>query len=240
MDFVTQHSASIAPARGDHPTRVLRFHGVIDEKNISCDRVNARVKAIFIAPTHSDNFLYNTLVACQLDVDSGFAKKIIIESFFDPRTNDAEQYLQTYLQNYEGYNLFGNALHFEEAKGLMVALEINAGQLSTTDRHVLRRLSRDYKPQWFKSNYEATITLGMDIQNRFFSQHKSEIIPFITQWFYPTLREVYTDVLEDSDVVELYPEKIFIMEHKPTAFTSRIHYYYKHYCKQYRNQKCLA
>ncbi|WP_290568021.1 Lpg0189 family type II secretion system effector [Leeuwenhoekiella sp. UBA6783] len=226
--------------RGEFPTRIIRMEGDISSAGVSCEEVNKTLQEVFTKKIDPNYFLYNTLIGCMVSTETGLAVRFIIDSYFDSRTNEAERYLQSYIREYEGYDLYGIPMHFEEAKGMAISLEISAAQEDSREEHRVLRLSRDYRTLWFNSNYAFMTRFIGDVKERFYSQKTENILPFIKEWFYPTLDKIYADILPRANLVELYPEKIFLMEESPKVFTSRLHFYYKHHCMRYENRKCLV
>lgn len=226
--------------RGNHPTRVIRVEGKITQQGIYCEEVQKTINESFFKKLTSSHFMYNTLIACNYDPDTQFASRIVIDSYIDPLTNEDETVLEQIEQDYEGYDFYGVPLHIEKAKGVAVSLEMNAAREDGRGDFRVLLFRRDHKSLYFDSNYELNKQLITDIRQRFYSQDKNKILPFIQQWFYNGLEHSYEPLLHQVNLMELMPERIFLMQAGKPIFTSHLHMYYTHHCQQYDSRVCLS
>ena len=79
-----------------------------------------------------------------------------------------------------------------------------------------------------------------DVFEQFYSNDPEHILPFLDKWLFPNAGSLYREILAQSNHVELWPERIFIMEQGERIFVSQYKYYFNHHCEQYENHRCLA
>lgn len=226
--------------RGNHPTRIIRLDGKITESGLSCVDVQKSINDSFFDKIPASHFMYNTLMVCNYNPDTRYANRFLIESYIDPLTDEDETVLQQLEQNYEGYLIYGIPFHIEKAKGVVVSLEMNASREDRRGDPRVIRFRRDYNSLYFDSNYELTKQLIIDIRHRFYSQDQNKVLPFIKQWFYDGLENSYANLLQQVNLMELMPERIFMMKTGNPIFTSHMHMYYTHHCQNYDSKTCLV
>jgi hypothetical protein len=228
------------PSRSiDFPTQIIRIQSNITELQLNCDQVNEQIEKTLLDHITSDKFTYNTLIYCSYDPETQFATQFTINSYFDPLTNDAVDYLKTFLSEYNDSDLMGTKLQIESAKGLIIAFNISAGMKKKPDTPPFVVYRQDRSNFYFKSNYEMSTQLLPDIYENFFSNDPNKILPFLDKWLFEHAGNLYKAVLRDSNYVELQPEKIFLMEHGANIFVSRLKHYFNHNCNKHERQRCL-
>jgi hypothetical protein len=223
----------------DYPTNIIRVSGDINQDKLYCDDVFAEIERLFVSKIKSDKFFYNTYVSCTYDKKTYFASKFFINSYFDPLDDQANDYLEQYIKENNGRDVFGAKFEVEKARGVIVSLNIAAGQKSEPLDSTLVRFRQDRSNYFYPSNYALLYELVNDIKARFFSSNPDVILPFLNKWFFPSAEKVYYSVLRKSNYVELQPERIFLMDKKPTVFTSKLHFSYAHNCFKNANKRCL-
>ena len=100
---------------------------MLEGQELNCDQVNDIVQHTILDHISNDNFTYNMYVSCTYNPDNGMATQYKIYSYFDPLTDEAIHYLETYLKEYNGSDLMGTKLNIESARGLIIALSMSAG-----------------------------------------------------------------------------------------------------------------
>jgi len=225
--------------RGHHPTRIVRLDGEITESGVSCQDVQQAVADTFFSHINGSHFLYNTLMMCHYDPQTHDAAHLSIDSYIDPISNDDEAMLHQLEQTFEGYLFFGVPLHIEKAQGVIISLELNAAREDKHGDPRIIRFRRDHKTLYFNSNFDLTKQFIIDVRRRFYSQNPDVILPFIRQWFYESLGDAYASLLRKVNLVELLPERIFVMQSGEPTFTSHLHMYYLNHCQRYDSKVCL-
>lgn len=224
----------------DFPTQIVRFHAELKNYTKKCSSTDPEIKAFFTGKIEkTDLIYYNIFIQCQYDPKTEFAISVSINAYLDPLTDEAVEYLKTYISEHNGHDLLGTRFEMESARGLVVSLNIDAGIPQDEYATVLLRYQHDNKTLYFPNNYEMLKILITDIKKNFYSNDAQYILPFMTRWFYSHSAMVYGRVLKMSSYVELQPERIFTMERAPFAYTSPLRMYYSHSCKNYPNKKCL-
>ncbi|WP_367606250.1 Lpg0189 family type II secretion system effector [Legionella sp. W05-934-2] len=227
-------------SRENHPTRVIRMEGKINQSGLSCQEVQNKLGEDFLNKIQPSRFMYNTLSMCQYDPETEFATRFMMDSYFDPLTDDDEAVLEQLEQDYEGYLLYGIPLHIERAKGVVVSLEVNASREDKKGSPEVIRFRRDFNSLYFDSNYELNKQLIVDVRERFYSQDQNRILPFIQKWFYNGLERTYASMLSKVNLMELMPERIFVMNSGKPIFTSHMHMYYTNHCQKYDSKVCIG
>ncbi len=223
----------------DYPTQIIRTVGNLEGQELNCDEVNDTVQKTILDHITGDNFTYNMYVSCSYNPDTGLATRYIINSYFDPISDEAIRYLETYIAEYNGSNLMGTKLNIEPAKGLIIALSIAAGTKKNPDHPPFIEYRQDRSNFYFKSDYEMRHKLFKDISQSFYSNDPDKILPFLDKWVFSYAGFVYRAVLRDSNYVELQPERIFLMQQEGDIFVSNLKYYFAHNCTKYDNHRCL-
>ncbi len=232
-------ASTLLPKRtADYPTQIVRMEANLSGQPKSCDQVFQHIDAFFTSHITYDKFLYNTILYCTFDPNTHFATKFMIDSYFDPVDENAAAYLQKYITNHNGRNLLGSPFYVENAKGLVVSLNIDVGIEDEKDPNTLLRLEHDNSGHYFSSNYTMMVDLKTDIYQRFYSNNPDVILPFIDKWFLTSML-LYQRALSKANYVELQPELVFLMEKGPEIFTPKLRMYYAHHCSKYENQHCL-
>lgn len=236
----THHESTNSNARSqDYPTQIIRMTANVDGQQLTCDNVNEEIEKNVLKPLSADKFNSTTLVGCTYDPQTRLATEYEINSFFDPINDEAIGYLNTYLDQYNGFNLMGTPLKIESAKGVVVALDFSAGKKKNQDTPPFIEYRHDHRDYFFKSNYELKQKLFNDVQNQFYSNDPQKIFPFLDKWIIKKSKSIYQAVLKDANYVELQPHRIFLMEKTGDIFVSKLNFYFAQSCLKYENQRCL-
>ncbi|KTD61613.1 Lpg0189 family type II secretion system effector [Legionella spiritensis] len=236
-EVMSNHQSLIR--NGNYPTQIVRIRGEFAHPSRYCDEVLGDIDEFFNRKITSDQFLYNTLVFCGFDPATEYATQFAINSYFDPLNDKAVAYLQTYLAEHNGRELLGTTFQVEEAKGVAVSMDIDAGEEADRSSQVLTRYRHDNQTHYFSSNYDLTKQLITDIRQRFYSNDPDKILPFLQKWFFHNAGSMYYYVLKSSNFVELRPQRLFIMDKEPKVYTSPLRMYFAHHCDNYENSRCL-
>ncbi|MFI4918697.1 MAG: Lpg0189 family type II secretion system effector [Legionellales bacterium] len=223
----------------DYPTQVIRIKGNMTELQLTCEQVNDQIEKTLLDHITSDKFTYNTFIYCSYDPETRYATQFGINSYFDPLSDVAVDYLKTFLAEYNDSDLMGTKLQIESAKGLIVAFNLTAGTKKNPDTPPFVVYRQDRSNYFFKSNYAMRSQLLPDIYDNFFSNDPEKVLPFLDRWLFSHAGNLYKAVLRDSNYVELQPEKIFLMEHGADIFVSSLRHYFNHNCSKYENHRCL-
>ena len=224
----------------DVPTHIVRMEAYVDGMKLKCEEVVAQIANFFTKPISSEEFYYNIITYCGYNPDTGLAFKFAIHSYFDPMTDGAVAFLKTYLAEHEGQNLLGSKFHVEEAQGLAVSLNVEAGRAQDEYANTLLRLREDHQSLYFPTHYEMLKLFTVDMYKNFYSSDLNVIMPFFNRWFYAGAGPIYASVLSRSDFVLLRPELMFLMGHAPKVYTSPLHRYFAHDCrKKGQDARCL-
>lgn len=227
----------------DFPTQIVRVSGNLTGLELSCDDVENEIDQIFSKKISPNLFTYNTYVSCGFDEHDPeqYATNFSIQSYFDPLTDNAVDYLKNYLKEYNGYNLFNTTtLQIENAKGIIVSMNLNAGLKNNPDKTPFMLYRQDRNNFYFKSNFDMRKELITDIYQRFYSNDPDMILPFFDKWIFSYAGSVYYSILKASNYLELQPERIFVMENEGDIFVSDLRYYFANLCmKRNSNKHCL-
>lgn len=224
--------------RSDFPTQIVRVKGNVASLNLTCNEVNQEIDHIFIDKITSTQFFYNTYIFCQYNPETHNAVQFSIHSYFDPINDEAIHYLQDYLNTFNGYDLLGTPFKIESAKGVVVALTINAGFRDNKDAP-LTLYHQSHSNFYFKHHFELRNTLISDIRNRIYSKDPDQLLSFFDTWVFPEAGKFYRHILSRSNYIEIQPEMIFLMKDEPKVFVSNLKYYYGKDCSKSQNQHCL-
>ena len=222
-----------------YPTQIVRIQGNIEDAKVDCDTVSDTIDEMFSDQIPSGQFFYNTFVYCGYNPETGLARSVLINSYFDPLSDQAIAYYEQYKADTEGKSLFGVPFHIEDAKGLIVSLHIAAGVKESPQDPTLHMFREDTSTHYFASNYDMMKEMVHDIKSSFYSDDPKVIMPFLDRWVFDYAGRVYYSVLRSSNYAELQPARIFVMEESPKAFTSLLRYYYGHNCFDNSNGHCL-
>lgn len=223
----------------DFPTQIIRMSSTLTDIKLNCDEVNDLIEKAVVEDITADKFTYNTYISCGYDPDTNFAIRFSINSYFDPLSDDAVDFLKTYLASHNGADLLGTKINIESAKGLIISLNIAAGVKKNPNSPPFIQYRQDRSNFYFASNYEMREKLVDDIYANFFSNDPEKILPFLNKWIFSYAGYIYKPVLRDSNYVELQPERIFLMENGEQIFVSGLKYYFAHICNKYENHRCL-
>lgn len=223
----------------EYPTQIVRVQGDLNDSQRYCHAILKDIEEFFTNKITADKFYYNTLIFCSYDPDTEYATKFSINSYFDPLSDQAIDYLQAYLAEHNGRELLGVPFEVEEAKAVVVSLSIDSGKEVDRNNTSMLRYKHDHQSHYFSSNYALIKELVGDIRQRFFSNDPDLILPFMRTWFFSSAGEIYYHVLKRSNYVELQPEKIFLMNKEPKVYTSPFRIYFSHHCLKYENKRCL-
>ncbi|STX28100.1 Uncharacterised protein [Legionella beliardensis] len=224
--------------RKNYPTQIVRINGVIKNRNLTCAEVNKEIDKIFINKIRPNQFYYNTYIFCGYNPDNYYAVNFSINSYFDPLNDDAIDYLQTYLKEFNGRDLLGTKFYVESAKGVIAALTINVGTKKAS-KGPLILYRQDHSNFYFNNNLELRTELVNDIRQHFFSTDPDELLAFFDKWVFPNAGSFYQRILMDSNYMEAQPEAIFLMDNEPNLFVSNLKYYYSNNCATNPNKHCL-
>lgn len=233
------HQSYTIPRTQDFPTHIVRLAHDISALHLSCAEVDRQIDEIFIKKLPADKFAYNTYVYCGYDPATNLATNFSINSYIDPTTDTAIDYFKDYLAQYNGSELLGTTLNFEKAKGVIAAITLQAGYKRNPNQTSLKIWQQDHSNFFFKSNYDLRMQFIEDIYNRFYSNDARVVLPFLNQWIYDKAGNIYYHVLQESNYVELQPERIFLMEKEGDIFVSDLRYYFAHQCHHNPNRRCL-
>lgn len=223
----------------NHPTQVIRISKNIEEHQVTCEEVNDQIDKILINKITKDKFYYTTYISCTYDPETQIARKFSILSYFDPLTDEAINYLKTYLEEYNGIDLWGATLNIESAKALIVSLSISIGMKKNPSVPPFVEYREDHSNFYFSSNYDLQTNLIIDAKQRFFSDEPDKVLPFLDKWVFDHAGLIYKAILRDSNYALMQPERIFLMPQGEPIFVSPIKYYYAHNCSKYEHQHCL-
>lgn len=224
----------------DYPTQIVRIEGKFDQDfKRDCESVHDEIDNFFNFKITSQNFYYNILTSCVFNEDTGYAREFSIDSYFDPLTDEAIAYLKTYLAEHNGRELLGTVFQVEDANGLVVSLNLDAGRIANRYDPLLVRYRHDNETHYFPNNYAMMQSFIRDTYDRFYSNDPELILPYMKRWLFSFADKVYYYVLQDSNYVELQPERIFLMTKAPHAYTSPLRMYFAHHCDKYKNKRCL-
>ena len=224
----------------DYPTKILRlFNDNIEYLGLSCAQVNEEIDKVLINKITKDKFTFTTYISCTYDPATRIATQFLLKSYFDPISDEAIAYLDTYIDQYHGSDLLGTALNFESAKGLIVSLNISVGMKKNPNMPPFVEYREDRSNFYFKNNYELQTNLVKDIGKDFFTDEAEKVLPFLDKWVFDHAGIVYKAILRDSNFALLQPERIFLMNNGEPIFVSPIKYYYAHNCAKYTHQHCL-
>jgi hypothetical protein len=223
----------------DYPTQVIRISNVIEGQQVTCEAVNNQIDKVLINKITKDKFSYTTYISCTYDPDTEIANEFTIYSYFDPLTDDAIAYLKTYLDEYNGSDLFGTQLNIESAKALIVSLNVSVGVKKNPNTPPFIEYREDRSNFYFQNNYELQTNLISDAKKRFFSDEPDQVLPFLDKWLFNHAGTIYKAILRDSNYTMLQPERIFLMDQGEPLFVSPIKYYYAHNCMKYEHHHCL-
>ena len=213
--------------------------GSLENQQLSCDQVNEVVEKILVQNITRDKFIYNIYIVCGYNPDTKLATQFTINSYFDPIDDKAIEFLESFLNEYNGSDFLGTKLNIESAKGLIVALNIIAGVKKNPHTPPFIEYRQDRSNFYFKSNYEMRKKLISDVYLNFFTNEPDKVLPFLNKWFFNSAETIYKPVLRDANYVELQPEKIFLMNSGDEIFVSNLKYYFSHDCTKYENHRCL-
>ncbi|RUR28395.1 Lpg0189 family type II secretion system effector [Legionella qingyii] len=222
----------------DYPTQIIRMEKNIENQQLSCDEVNNQIDKILVQHIANEQFTYAIYISCYYNPETKLATQFVISSYFDPVSDEAVRYLESYLNKYNGTNLLGAQYTIESAKGLIISLDIAAGMKKRPNRPPFTEYRKDHSSFYFKSNYEMKNKLFSDIYQNFFTTDPNKIFPFLDKWVSSHASSIYKAVLRDSNYVELQPEKIFLMENEE-IYVSNFKQYFAHFCEPYENHRCL-
>lgn len=223
----------------DYPTHVIRMSKVLENLEMTCAEVNKQIDNVLVNKITKDKFSYTTYISCTYDIETRLATRYTIYSYFDPLTDEAIAYLNTYLDEYNGSDFLGSQLVIEPAKALVVSLNLSVGIKKNPNTPPFIQYKEDRSNFYFKNNYELQASLITDAKQRFFSDEPDQVLPFLDKWIFSHAGIIYRAILRDSNYALLQPERIFLMENGEPIFVSPIKYYYAHTCTKYEHQHCL-
>ena len=223
----------------DYPTQIIRMESDIENQQITCEEVHNQLDKILVKPIANELFTYSIYISCRYNPETKLAIQLKINSYFDPLSDDAITYLESYLKKYNGTDILGTQYKIESAKGLIISLNIAAGMKKKPTCPPFIQYRADRSNYYFKNNYEMKSKLFSDMFQNFFTPDPEKILPFLDKWISFQASSIYKSVLIDSNYVELQPEKIFLMDNDD-IFVSILKQYFIHFCEQYKNHRCLT
>lgn len=223
----------------DYPTQVIRMKSKIENQQITCPEVHAQINKIFVDNIANEQFIYAMHIDCHYNPETTLAIDFTINSYFDPVSDEAISYLESYLSEYNGANFLGTKFHIESATGVIISLSIAAGMKKNPAKPPFIEYRRDRSNFYFKSNYEMKNKLFADIYENFYTNDSKQLLPFLDRWVFNHASSVYKAILRDANYVELQPERIFLMDQGEKTFTTGLKQYFWHHCEQYENHRCL-
>lgn len=223
----------------DFPTQIIRMKGNVESLNLNCDQVIAAIDEQLLSHIVDDLFMYNSLTFCQYgDEETHKAIAFEINTYFDPISDKAIEYTTNFLKEYNGADLLGEKIKIESATGLVISLQATAGTKKKPDSPPFVVFLQDHNDVYFKSNYDMAVQLITDIYDNFYSNDRAIALPFYDRWF-SGKSAYFAAVLKDSNYVELFPDRIFIMNQGEDIFVSNLSYYFAQDCNRYPSRRCL-
>lgn len=222
----------------DYPTQIIRMASDLDGQ-LTCDDVNKAIENEIVSYITKDRFAYNTYYGCTYDPDTLYATHFFINSYFDPVSDEAISYLNSFLTEHNGADFLNTKIQIESAKALVISLNITAGIKKNPKQPPFIEYRQDRSNYYFTSNYEMRNKLFPDISQNFLTNEPEKIFAFLDKWIFSSASVVYKPVLRDSNYVELQPERIFLMDNGEKIFVSNLKYYFVHDCNKYDNHRCL-
>jgi hypothetical protein len=223
----------------DYPTQIIRMEANIEALRINCATVNKQIDRILVANIATNQFAHAIYISCHYDPNTFLATQFIINSYFDPLNDQAVEFLDSFLNKYNGSDFLGTEFKVESAKGLIISLSTAAGMKKKPGRPPFVEYRRDRSNFYFKNNYEMESTLFKDIYQNFYSNDPEVILPFLNKWVFAHAGALYNGILRDSNYAELQPERIFLMENGEQIFVSGLKQYFMNSCNEYENHRCL-
>ncbi len=223
----------------DFPTQIVRIHGELKGYAGKCIEVEKEITEFFSSKIDHERFYYNTLIHCNYDPKTELAIHFSMDSYFDPMTDAAVEYLKSFIEDHNGKSLLGTPFYIESAKGLAVSLNIDVGIPQDDYAIVLLRYKHDNATLYFPNNYEMLKYFITDLYKNFYSNEASIVLPFLNRWLFSNAGAIYKPVLKKTNYVLLQPERIFFMSKMPFAYTSPLRMYFSHKCDKYPNKTCL-
>lgn len=223
----------------DYPTQVIRMKSNIENQQITCPEVHAQINKVLVDNIANEQFIYAMYIDCHYNPETELATDFTINSYFDPVSDEAIAYLESYLNEYNGANFLGTKFHIESATGVVISLSIAAGMKKNPAKPPFVEYRRDRSNFYFKSNYEMKNKLFSDIYENFYTNNSKQLLPFLDRWVFNHASSVYKAILRDSNYIELQPERIFLMGQGEKIFTTGLKQYFWHHCEKYENHRCL-
>ena len=223
----------------DYPTQIIRMDSEIKDQKITCKEVHNKINKLLVNNIANEHFIHAIYISCHYDPQTFLATQFIINSYFDPVSDEAISYLENYLNEYNGSNLFGNQFTIEPAKGLIISLSFAAGMKKNPIKPPFTEYRRDRSNFYFKSNYEMKNKLFTDVYENFYSNNADKVLPFLDRWLFANAGSLYRGILRDSNYAELQPERVFLMDNGETIFVSGLKQYFTNHCEKYDNHRCL-
>lgn len=224
-----------------YPTHVVRMEEIqLQDPSLNCEQVHQKINAFFVKKLPAALIYYNIVVYCSYGAGiQNIAKNYTINAYFDPLTDEAIEYLNNYIPEYNGQDLMGAPFTIEEAKKIIVSLNFDAGIRKDEYGQVILRHYHENQTLSFDNFFDVGKELIADIHYRINSKESATIIPLFTKWFSQGSDQLYVNILKKSDYLVLQPEIIFLLDQEPSAFTSKLRMYYTHYCADNPNKRCL-
>lgn len=223
----------------EHPTQVIRMSFPIENQQLDCAAVNKEIDAVFINKITRDRFSYTTYISCSYDPETHFATQLTIRSYFDPLSDEAIDYLRSYLAEFNGIDLLGAPFTIESASALIISMNISAGSKKNPNNPPFIEYREDRSNFYFKNTYDMRSKLLEDINDSFYSDDADKVLPFLDKWVFNSAGKIYKAILRDSNYVLLQPERIFLMSSGEELFVSPIKYYFANNCNKYQHHHCL-
>lgn len=223
----------------EYPTQIIRMNHNIENLQMPCEEVHQQINKVLIDNIATNQFTHAFYVSCHYNPDTFLATEFTINSYFDPVSDEAITYLQSYLNEYNGSNLLGTKLKIESAKGLIISLNLAVGMKKHPIKPPFTEYRKDRSNFYFKSNFEMRNELFADIYQNFYSNNPDQVLPFLDKWIFANAGTLYRAILRDSNYAEIQPERIFLMDNGEQIFVSGLKQYFMHHCEKYENHRCL-
>ena len=246
--IVKQYSNEMDPAnrpRGvvlkrDYPTQILRMSSPIDGIQLTCDQVIQEITNTIFKKLPSDKFIYNAYVWCKPNAETNFAEAFSINGYLDPISDAGIDYLNQYLEKYNGSDFLSTQLKFEPAKAVIVTIHIAAGMREKPGKPPSTEYINDHSTFYFKNNFEVRYQLIEDIAQHFFSNEPEKLLPFLNRWVNAYADKIYKKILVNSNYLDFKPDRIFLMEEGEPIFMPMIKFHYNHDCHtHFEDHRCL-
>lgn len=161
------------------PTQIVRLNLDLSNQNIQCDEISNAMNDLLIFKLKNKAITYLITQTCYRS-EKGEPDYYTLSAFFDPQTDDAITYLQTYSAENNGKDFFGVPFIIESAKGVIISLKIMEGIKTSRDKSTSTTLYSLNNKLYFNNVYDMDNTLINDIENKLNTDNYELISSFIT------------------------------------------------------------